>query len=1551
MKRLFFSLAMLCLCIMQAKAQVSSVPLPASPRQQLLNKYAPLDKAQVPGGFLFNLTMPQVAPTLFFGRQTDTTQMAPDAYLMLYNEFRSCYTGNANPLVPVTNTLAQQVTETSDDTVKLSFMAIRFGMLRDDALSSNLIQEINGQYHDVSGRLTSPYLDLPCMSVSALTKVVTTLQPVFTLPQALQFSNINMPGTVWQLDANDGQGFRPLMLDGSCGANYALGGLKRITLKANYQNHDYYMYTQVLVEPIAQTSSLSGGGGVYSDNPDLTIYLTSDKSFQGPDETSPSANSVEVNIFYACADRQLRKPIIFVGGYEKAVLNPNLDNDWRALIDERIRKEFDAPDPLHHLAGGELTMERTLYEAGYDLIYVDWANGAVIPGTTPGITLPGLPNGDDYIQRNAYAIEKMLLEINKLKQASGSTEENILIGGSMGGLVCKYALLDMQSRNEKHEVRTFISFDSPLTGANIPLGTQALVQLMGHITYDLLDYPICVPGTSLCTPQLPSIVAAGLDAFNRPGVRQMVIQRVWRNGTNLNFGRSPEYTALMAEIAAFGPLNVEHIAVTNGANPNVLLENEVGPGGLLTDYSMSASANANAGVTLVTPFGNINIGVSATMSTSTSIKIRAEGNYTPVNALEFSFVLSGVPPLNFVLTTTGTELPLSTISGGNSKLGIIQNLAPSSILNMSLVPPGVYPIPLASASPSGTTGTTGGFGLGSFAGYSASATLAVNAPLALHCTFIPTFSALQMPLPTASYVPGTTLGCGATRCSSPIDLGTIVNNTGGIVSRNWVNPNNAQPEVNQNHVFLDNRIANILLELADPSITNPGLKLPTNLSTYFNAALVTQKQIGGVTILAGGKLSINNSGNAGSGIGSNQPQAIINPYTAIVTGCSGVVLTVNKNGKLFIGSDDQQRTGHVIVQSGSTVHIQRGGNLTALGKNSSLSVQVGGTLIIDEMAEIDLQPLTSKIRIDGTLRINGNFDFFGDGYFEFGPEAILEYGSGVQEWKLVGRGKGKRFMRLEGDLIVPDQKVLFLKDGLVEHVGITAGRIMLPAPTNPSDPTLMRRGYKGLSVTHVCLGSQSAINAEWTRDIELADCDFNAGTISFGIAIECLNVPMLRVQQCNFKENLVDIRDNSYSSYADISLSTFTGGTWGLIMENVQKIQLAGCHFTGYKTMAHNSIDLNYEESVAAVTISNSMLCDVRDCIFQDCNVGISNPQYNPWFETLNGDGRPSILNVYGTTFARGGAGIYMMGNKFGGAVLSRCSNYSFNEVAITGSDIKLGIDMGSSGGAKPSNFFQMFSSPSKRYIDICYPSLASAGLVGAQMMRGNMWSYGNQGDSQPELRIRLSDKSCSNPSAIAVTAPFARFSDRSKDCGEPYFVINNDPEVQCTTDEGWFLNHTYTNLMYHYTTTWIEGMPTVNLVTLAQPFEQLAGLYHHYTSNLYPASCKQYVAISRAIVEAANGNTEFLQSSNSAPRQNQKPDDFTMSPNPSDGEVLITLPNSSHEVRVTDLNGKMVFTGSASEYLLVTTSSWQSGVYLVTMFATDGSTRPVTKKLIVQKL
>jgi len=67
--------------------------------------------------------------------------------------------------------------------------------------------------------------------------------------------------------------------------------------------------------------------------------------------------------------------------------------------------------------------------------------------------------------------------------------ENIVIGGSMGGLVCRYALKKMESTEYieeqealnpggiiGHDTNLFISFDVPQQGANVPLSLQLVIE-------------------------------------------------------------------------------------------------------------------------------------------------------------------------------------------------------------------------------------------------------------------------------------------------------------------------------------------------------------------------------------------------------------------------------------------------------------------------------------------------------------------------------------------------------------------------------------------------------------------------------------------------------------------------------------------------------------------------------------------------------------------------------------------------------------------------------------------------------------------------------------------------------------------------------------------------------------------------------------------------------------------------------------------------------------------------------------------------------------------
>ena len=60
------------------------------------------------------------------------------------------------------------------------------------------------------------------------------------------------------------------------------------------------------------------------------------------------------------------------------------------------------------------------------------------------VTLVNFPNGADFIERNAMAVVALLQRENLKLQQNGSSNQIVLIGPSMGGLVSRYALAYME---------------------------------------------------------------------------------------------------------------------------------------------------------------------------------------------------------------------------------------------------------------------------------------------------------------------------------------------------------------------------------------------------------------------------------------------------------------------------------------------------------------------------------------------------------------------------------------------------------------------------------------------------------------------------------------------------------------------------------------------------------------------------------------------------------------------------------------------------------------------------------------------------------------------------------------------------------------------------------------------------------------------------------------------------------------------------------------------------------------------------------------------------
>ena len=117
----------------------------------------------------------------------------------------------------------------------------------------------------------------------------------------------------------------------------------------------------------------------------------------------------------------------------------------------------------------------TLQQHGYDLVLIDFYDGA------------------RNIKENAALVEKV---INLCNAHKNSNESIVVAGASMGGLISRYALRNMEIQNKQHCVRLYISLDAPHLGAYIPLSLQSTLHFMAphsseahSFVYDKLKRP------------------------------------------------------------------------------------------------------------------------------------------------------------------------------------------------------------------------------------------------------------------------------------------------------------------------------------------------------------------------------------------------------------------------------------------------------------------------------------------------------------------------------------------------------------------------------------------------------------------------------------------------------------------------------------------------------------------------------------------------------------------------------------------------------------------------------------------------------------------------------------------------------------------------------------------------------------------------------------------------------------------------------------------------------------------------------------------------------
>lgn len=429
------------------------------------------------------------------------------------SDWRSIYASLQTGLIKDESSFVtlDEVNELLDDTdnlVDVPVLAFEYDRFDENAVTNGLFTVTDNQLYDVAGRSSSPYIKEQVYALAPEQSEFTKRTVEFRFRSDLYFTNKTVKVQYMLIDFGDGQGYQTVNWDESVEVYYSDNGTKTIRGVLIFTNWTYrYCNTEVVVD---YTPTLKN----YSSTADLVREVVAEKSYLG------AFGRGTVSVAYGENNGGvLRKPLIIAEGFDPSrLLEDSEDYDYDQVRDDLL-KDINLNNLLESGNGDGYN---------YDLVFLNYDNGT------------------DYIQRNAYLLEEVINWVNENKVGN---EPNVVVGLSMGGLVARYALADMeQNGSEDHDTRLYISIDSPHRGANVPLSLQYLLEDMTELS---------ILGVKM-TDRVPEL-ESGYKVLTSAAAQQMLVVQTSPAGNQL-------HQQFMQKYQAMGyPRNCKNIAVSNGS--------------------------------------------------------------------------------------------------------------------------------------------------------------------------------------------------------------------------------------------------------------------------------------------------------------------------------------------------------------------------------------------------------------------------------------------------------------------------------------------------------------------------------------------------------------------------------------------------------------------------------------------------------------------------------------------------------------------------------------------------------------------------------------------------------------------------------------------------------------------------------------------------------------------------------------------------------------------------------------------------------------------------
>lgn len=525
--------------------------------------FAGVDKTKVPHHLLKDYAMEFIDLERYNGKLSENNFLHRGHYASIYNTLLMARTQIDVPeLVPPWQFENRWDALRTPHHIVLSGLYYKYSTFKDHAFPEYLNVEnkvISDKY--VNGVWQNPYE----------TQAVFAVSPPILYYQGLSFS-VEFPKILWH--TNQASEVQSLAIDFGDGRGYREAAFGK-TFQIRYPEEGVYAWTYKLT--LANGATLFSHSKMYFESFAFLDECPGVKQmdFSGVRPWQGDTNNAILQIDYADNDCIIKKPLIVAEGFESGLLgveNPLGENNYAGFN-------------LSTFASSQLVSELN----NYDIIYVNWKSGR------------------DYLQRNAYLLEDIIEWVNATKQGN---EPNVVLGQSMGGVIARYALSDLEERGIDHKTRLFISHDAPHQGAYIPVGILAFAR---HLTTEFVSTPVGNYGIPVGEGGIVSLNDIE-QVLNDPGTQQLlkisVLEDTWDN-TPSNEVHNDWQTDL--EIMGY-PKQTRNIAISNGnfcANPQPFNPTEElfflggeGKTSFLTDFLLQISPIFNLAVSIyISQFG------------------------------------------------------------------------------------------------------------------------------------------------------------------------------------------------------------------------------------------------------------------------------------------------------------------------------------------------------------------------------------------------------------------------------------------------------------------------------------------------------------------------------------------------------------------------------------------------------------------------------------------------------------------------------------------------------------------------------------------------------------------------------------------------------------------------------------------------------------------------------------------------------------------------------------------------------------------------------------